>query len=269
MVSVLQEIKQELKVFDRISFVEENHLYKIDGEFTNSPSVTRLLKRFKKEFDSKAAAVRVAKRMRTTTEQVLADWALGNLYSTTIGTMLHKYIENHYCNIKEPYQGSFDGLGYDEKKDISINFPKLVKQFHNFYEENSHLQCIKTEIILGDIHDTKICGMSDMLCYNTKTNQIEILDFKTNKRMQKKSKYGGKLLYPFDDTHEGELNEYTIQLNCYKYFMQKYTDLNVTKKKIVWFNVNNDNYQLYELEDIQPKIEEMFNVYKSNSLFAV
>ena len=32
------------------------------------------------------------------------------------------------------------------------------------------------------------------------------------------------LFFPFDDMSVGELNEYTIQLNVYKYFIEKYTD---------------------------------------------
>lgn len=263
---ITSRINKSLSIFNRISFVEEKHYYKIDNKDTNCPSVTQLLKRFKHKFDADAAAARVAKRMRTTVAQVLADWALGNLYSTTIGTMLHNYIENYYNKVSAPYKGNFDGLGYDEKKDIATNFPKLVKQFHNFYNDNQHLHCIKNEIILGDIDDTNVCGMSDMLSYNSNTNQLEILDFKTNKRMQKKTKYGN-LKYPFDDMSEGEINEYCIQLNTYKYFVEKHTDLKIGKKKIIWFNINNPNYEIYELDNIQPKISEMFNVFKASSLF--
>lgn len=264
----VDKILNKLSVFDRISFVEENHLYKIDGEFTNSPSVTRLLKKFKKEFDKEAAAAKTAKRLNTTVKQVLADWEINNLYSTTIGTMLHKYIENSYLGIKEEFQGNFDRLGYDEKKDIAKNFPLLVKQFKNFHKDYKHLECIKNEIMLGDVEDTKICGMSDMLIFNNKTKKLEILDFKTNKRMEKKSKYGGKLLYPFDDMYEGELNEYAIQLNTYKYFVESYTDLKIDKIRIIWFNVKNTDYQVFDLQQMQPKIIDMFNVYKSASLFA-
>ena len=85
--------------------------------------------------------------------------------------------------------------------------------------------------------------------------------------MEKKSKYGGILLYPFDDMYEGELNEYTIQLNTYKYFVEKYTNLKIGKMRIIWFNVVNDNYHVYTLEDIQPKIKAMFEVFNASSLF--
>jgi hypothetical protein len=247
--------------------MERSHSYLIDGEPSNSPSVTRLLKKFKREFDKQGNAARVAKRMRVSVNQVLADWDINNLYSTTLGSMLHKYIENFYCNKRVEFEGKFDGLGFDEKKQIVLNFPKLVGYFQNFYDDNKHLICVKNEIVLGDLDDTRVCGMSDLLCYNTQTDSLEILDFKTNKKMESKSKYGN-LLFPFDDMSEGELNEYTIQLNTYKYFVEKYTNLKIDKLKIVWFNVKNDNYIVYELDDIQSKITAMFDQFKSSVLFA-
>jgi hypothetical protein len=260
-------LAKELAVFNRITFVEKNHSYLIDGQPTNSPSVTKLLKKFKKEFDKDAAAARVAKRMRVSINTVLADWEINNLYSTTIGSMLHKYIENFYCNKRVEFEGKFNGLGFDEKKKIAENLPKLIGYFQNFYNDYSHLLCARNEIVLGDIDDTRVCGMSDMLCYNTQTDELEIIDYKTNKKMEKKSKYGN-LLYPFDDVSEGELNEYTIQLNTYKYFVEKSTNLKIGKMRIIWFNVVNDNYKVYELDDIQPKIKLMFDKFKASSLFA-
>jgi hypothetical protein len=259
-------ITKELAIFNRVTFVEHTHSYLIDGQPANKLSVTKVLKTFKKEFDKHTVAARVAKRMKTTTEAVLADWGLGNLYSTTIGSMLHKYIENFYCNKRVEFEGDFGGLGFDEKKKIGENLPKLIGYFQNFYNENAHLLCVKTEIVLGDVDDTRVCGMSDLLCYNTNTDELEILDFKTNKKMEKKSPYGN-LFFPFDDMSEGEINEYTIQLNTYKYFVEKYTNLKIGKLKIVWFNVVNDNYKIFELEDIQPKIKLMFERFKSASLF--
>ena len=75
---------QELAVFNRITFVEKTHSYLIDGSPTNRPSVTRLLKKFKKEFEKEKIAARVAKRDNVPVDIVLADWGLNNLYSTTL-----------------------------------------------------------------------------------------------------------------------------------------------------------------------------------------
>lgn len=260
------DILKQLSVFNRITFVEKTHTYLIDNESTNSPSVTQLLKQFKRPFDKDVISKRVAKKTGRTVEHVLADWELNNLYSTTIGSLFHKYVENYYCNKQPELDQTFPGLGYEEKEKIATNFPKMVEQFHEFYDNNSFLHCIRSEMVVGDIDDTKVCGMLDMLCWNENTNKYEILDFKTNKKMTKQSDYG-LLLYPFEHMSEGEINEYTIQLNTYKYIIEKYTNIEIDKLKIVWFNAINESHQIFELKDIQNNIKLMFNVFKSNSLF--
>jgi hypothetical protein len=257
---------KELAIFNRVTFVESNHSYLIDGQPSGSPSVTRLLKRYKKQFEKEKMAARTAKKTGKTTAQVLAEWELNGLYSTTLGSMLHKYIENFYANKRIEFEGKFDGLGFDEKKKIGEVLPVMISYFQNFYNENKHLICVKSELVLGDLDDTKVCGMSDMLCYNSETDKLEILDFKTNKKMDKTSPWGN-LFYPFDDMTEGEVNEYTIQLNCYKYFIEKYTSLKIDKLKILWLSQNNSNYQVIELADLQPKIKMMFEHFTSSSLF--
>jgi len=259
---------KELALFNRITFVEKTHSYLIDGQPTSCPSVTKLLKRFKKEFDKEKIAARVAKKTNSTIAQVLADWDLNNLYSTTLGSMLHKYIENYYLNKRVEFEGSFAGLGFDEKKKLAETLPKLIEYFQNFYNDHSNLICVRNEMVIGDVDDTRVCGMMDMLAYNIKTDQLEILDFKTNKKMEKTSPWGN-LFYPFDDMTEGEINEYTIQLNCYKYILEKYTSLKIGKMKLIWFNVSNPNYEVIELGEIQPKIKLMFDQFKTSSLFGV
>ena len=215
-------IAKELEAFDRITFVEEGHNYFIDGVLNTSPSVTRLLKQFKQKFDVDQAAVRVAKRQGTTVDHIKAEWEMNNLYSTTIGSMFHKYVENFYCKKDDAFEGNFNMLGFDEKQKIKQNLPKLVDYFNNFYKDHSEYESVKSEFVVGDLDDTKVCGMLDMLATNSKTGSLEIWDFKTNKKIAH-STYGN-LFYPFEDMCEGQINEYTIQLNTYKYFVEKYTN---------------------------------------------
>lgn len=256
---------KELAVFDRITFIESNHTYLIDGVDTSCPSVTRLLKQFKKKFDVDAAAARVAKRQGTTTDHIKAEWEMNSLYSTTIGSMFHKYVENFYCKKDDAYEGNFKLLGFEEKEKIKENLPKLVSYFQNFYKDYSDYENVKSEFVVGDIDDTRVCGMLDMLAYNPKSGRLELWDFKTNKKIAH-STYGN-LFYPFEDMCEGQINEYTIQLNTYKHFIEKYTNLRIDGMKVLWFNVVNTNYEVFEMPDIQPKIAQMLERYKATALF--
>ena len=248
-------------MFKRITFIESTHSYLIDGNSTNCPSVTQLIKKFKKPFEKERMARMVANKTGSTSEQVKREWDQNNLFSTTLGSMLHKYIENFYNGKRLPFDGDLKNLKNEQKEQIIEVFPKLTKQFHNFAKTNHCLHSIKNEFVVGDLNDTNICGMLDMLCYNSETDEIEILDFKTNKKMAKESRYG-KLLSPFDDMSEGEINEYTIQLNVYKYIIEKHTSLKISKMKIIWINRNNDEYQMFELDHIQDKIAQMFDCFR-------
>jgi len=256
---------KELSVFNRITFIESKHVYLIDGNETRSLSVTGLIKKFKPPFDKEKMSSIVARKRGVSSAQIKLEWDLNNLYSTTIGSMLHKYIENFYNNKRIQFDGSLKSLGAFEKQKISETLPCLIKYFQQFYEDHPQLLCVKNELVLGDINGTKICGMADLLCYNTDSNQLEILDFKTNKKISETSKYGN-LLSPFSDMSLGEINEYTIQLNVYKYFIEKYTNLKIDKLKIIWFNnVANENYKIFELKNIQNKIHELFSDLNQSS----
>lgn len=258
--------QKELSVFDRICFVESTHSYLIDGQPTHDLSVTRLIKKFKREFKQKEMAARVAKKRKTTIDHILAEWEMNRLYSSTIGTLLHKYVESFYTKQKFDPVFNSDVLAFEEKQKLKTNLPVLIEYFQKFYNDNSHLQCIKNEFIVGDLDDTKLCGTADMLCLNTQDNTIELLDFKTNKKLDSSSKYA-KLFYPFGDMDECEINEYTIQLNTYKYFIEKYTNIKVEKMKLIWLQATNNSYQIIELPCIQNKINLMFDRFKSFSLF--
>ena len=84
--------------------------------------------------------------------------------------------------------------------------------------------------------------------------------------MESNSPYGN-LFYPFETMSEGQINEYTIQLNVYKYFLEKYTNIKLKKLKIVWFNITNSTYKIFNIPDIQNSIQLMFSVVKADSLF--
>jgi hypothetical protein len=256
---------KQLSVFNRITFVEKSHTYLIDGTATNCVSVTGVIKKFKPIFNVEEAANRVAKRLNVSVQDVRNDWEINNQLSTTLGSIVHKYIENFYSNKKIPIEQTLisNVLGKYEKHILLQKIPKLISYFHEFHNDFIHLIGAKTEFVIGDINNTKICGMVDLLCYNEKTDTFEIIDFKTNKKIKTASAYKTKMISPFNDLPDCELAHYTIQLNTYRYIIEKYTNLKITGLKIVWLNSDNETYKIFELDDIQPKIKEAFQLLSS------
>jgi len=247
---MLKEL-QKLKVFDRITFYDDTHSYKIDKEPAAKLSVTGLVNTVKEPFDEDKWSKIKADEFGCTPEEVKLVWKKNNQMATYQGSTLHSYIDNYYQNKVKPYNRILAEsiLGPSLHEMMFKNLKILVKQFNNFYSDTGeYILPIKNEFVVGDLGDTRICGMLDMLAYNMLTEQFEIYDFKTNKRFAKTSEFEKKLQAPLEHLDECEFNIYSLQLSFYKIFIQKYTDIKIDKLKIVWFSVNNKDYEVIELK---------------------
>jgi hypothetical protein len=250
---MLEDLKK-LKVFDRITFYDDKHSYKIDGQPSAKVSVTGLVNTVKEPFDEEKWAGIKGKELGFTPEQMKLLWKKNNQMATYQGSTLHNYIDNFYQNKVKPYDRDLAKaiLGEVLHDKMYGNLKVLVKQFMNFYNDTKdYILPVKNEFVVGDLEDTRICGMLDMLAYNTETEKYEILDFKTNKRFSLVSEYEKKLQYPVQHLDECELNIYSLQLSLYKIFIQKYAKIEIDKLKVVWFSVNNENYKVIELDFLQ------------------
>lgn len=247
---MLEEL-QKLKVFDRITFYDNNHSYKIDGKPSAKVSVTGLVNTVKEPFDENKWSAIKAKEFGCTPDEVKLVWKKNNQMATYQGSTLHNYIDNFYQNKVKPYNRVLAEsiLGESLHKMMYNNLKKLVVQFDNFYNETKdYILPVKNEFVVGDISDTRVCGMLDMLAYNSKEKTLEIYDFKTNKEFNECSRFDKKLLPPLEHLDECEFNTYSLQLSFYKIFIQKHTDIKIGDIKIAWFSVNNDDFKIIPLK---------------------
>jgi len=264
---MLEQLKK-LKVFDRITFYDDKHSYKICDEISAKVSVTGLVNTVKEPFDENKWAGIKAKEFGCSPEEMKLVWKKNNQMATYQGSTLHNYIDNFYQNKVKPYNRVLAEsiLGQTLHEMMHKNLKLLVKQFNNFYSDTSeYILPIKNEFVVGDLGDTRICGMLDMLAYNTLTDQFEIFDFKTNKRFSEISEFGKKLLPPVNHLDECEFNIYSLQLSLYRLFIQKYTDIKIDKLKIVWFSVNNENYKVIELKYFPEECMALMQQYLTNN----
>lgn len=261
---MLNELKK-LKVFDSIIFLDNTHTYKINGEPSAKVSVTGLVGSVKEPFEENKWAAIKAKKEGCTTEEMKAFWKRNNRMSTYQGSTLHTYIENYYQNKVIPYDrtNARDVLGEELANKMRDNLHVLVRQFGKFYNDTKDtILPIKHELVIGDIDDTRICGMLDMLSYNVETESFEIYDFKTNKAFSRESKFNKYLLEPLTHLQECEHNTYSLQLSLYSYFIRKYTGIEISKLKIAWFSINNDDYKVIDLEYMPNEVDSIIARYK-------
>jgi hypothetical protein len=257
---------KKLKVFDRITVYDDKHSYKIDGQPSAKVSVTGLVNTVKEPFEEDKWATIKAKEMGISPEEMKLLWKKNNQMATYQGSTLHDYIDNFYQNKVKPYNRNLAEaiLGPTLHEMMYKNLKVLVKQFMHFYNDTKdYILPVKNEFVVGDLEDTKICGMLDMLVYNTETEKYEIFDFKTNKRFSMASEFEKQLQPPLQHLDECEFNIYSLQLSLYKMFIQKYAKIDIDKLKVVWFSINNENYKIIELNFLE---KECLTLLTDNSL---
>jgi ATP-dependent exoDNAse (exonuclease V) beta subunit len=245
--------------FSDIRFLAKNHSYKIGNE-TAKYSVTKLLKKYEKPFESDKIAERVARKRGILKEAVLKEWDFKRDYSTHKGSEFHLFAENYLQRRQiQIDQEAIRKFLKERGEDIFVEdyyneIALLVKNFLQFYDwwKKDYI-LLKTEFVIGD-KDASVCGTIDNLSYNRKTKKLAIFDYKTNKKIGTSSDYNNKLLSPFEHLDECELVKYSLQLWLYKHMIEKNTGFEVEPPHIVWVT-GTEGYELIPTIDMSKEVK--------------
>jgi ATP-dependent exoDNAse (exonuclease V) beta subunit len=252
-------IHKELAKFKGIKYYDEPHIYIIDGQQLTSG--TAFVGEFKEKFDSQGQAIKSAKKKGVSVEEMLAEWEFKGDFSRTKGTLLHNYAENHWQNKVLP----LDYTLYDERFGEGLMKERLeecIRMFEEFYlKAQKNLIPIAMELVIGDA-ELGVGGMVDCLFWNDKYKEYQIWDYKTNKEIAEYSKYRKRMKAPINFLHDCELEAYSIQLNLYKYIIQKNTDIKIGKCFLVHIHEEQEQYNVIECKEYQEIIQLLFD-YKS------
>jgi hypothetical protein len=258
----------------QIVFDDEPHKYYINGA-TDYTSVTTVIHSMFGEFDSIGTAKKMVAKptflngekqykqyrnllynngvARTPGELVLAlleRWDHVRDEAAMLGTKLHRDCELFY-------------------NDMSVDNDTREYKFFLQYvqdQEDKKFQPHRTEImVFGE--EEKICGSVDML-YIDEDGNGRLRDWKRSKKI---SKYGfgkkgkGKL------AHLSDCNfmHYSLQLNLYRYFLEKYYGFNIVDMAIVVFHPKNKAYQEIFIEKMDDEIADLIAAHtgKHRSMF--
>lgn len=256
------ELVELEKSFEGVFFSERDHSYLIDGVKSKS-SVTQIIKKYTKPFESEKIAKIVASRDGVEVSDVLAKWDFARDFGCHKGTQLHQYIENFLARKKSPLNSfSIESFVRQYSDYISVEkyyeeLAHLISSFHNFYNKwKEKYVIVKSELVVGD-KKTGICGCIDNVSYNLDKKQLCIFDYKTNKDIKTKNKE--KMLGPLSHLDQCELNTYSLQLCIYSLILKRNSPFNIEElPKILW--LSGDSYELIPIKPLFKEAELLLDL---------
>ena len=258
-------IKTKIKeVFGKYTFIEDGHYYLCNGKRVGI-STTGLIGQYENHFDSETISQQVADKRGISQQEVLEEWRIENLHSTIKGSFIHEFAQSLW----EGKEYVFDYSKVPKEIDIDrlkSDINKLIPQAINFYNDHKDMyELIGCEVYLGD-EDFDECGATDQILYNKYTGEIAIIDYKTNKKIERESYRHKKMLIPLNKFDDCNYVHYSLQLSGYKFKFEKNTKLKVDETFIVYFNINADNYEIIEPLNMEKEVKEILELRRINKM---
>lgn len=280
------------KINGNVGFKEESHVYEnLKDPSIKYVSVTTLIERFgqpfDKEFTSKYKALerllpsdvwkkekgalwktkKIPKdflevydidenELNKVQQDILDEWTQTNREACERGTKIHAQLENSFYKAGNAVNLSKFGIGgkFVCKKDYSD-----LDLEYGVYPEY---------LIYYDSPDNTIhlAGQIDLLIKNG--NELSILDWKTNKKIDTKSFYNQstrsttKMKYPLTNLDDCNLCHYYLQLSTYAWMLQKLNpEFTINTLKIVHFD-HEGKQTIYDVPYLKEDVEKMLKYHK-------
>lgn len=245
----------------QITFNEENHSYKVNGD--TYVSVTTLIHKYFPEFnENKIIEKMMASKNWSNSpyyglsvQQIKDQWKGSRIEASQAGTELHAKIETYYNTVLDDkcLLGDYSCFGERTTKDIEY--------FINFDKE-CMLKPARTEWRVFT-EDFKVAGSIDMIFHGSKPGTIKLYDWKRSKEIKMTNPFE-KGFYPVDKLDHCNYSHYCLQLNLYKYILEKHYDLSVEEMALIVIHPNNLNYIKIAVPDLSQLVLLLLYHYKAN-----
>ena len=237
-----------------ITFDEGPHIYTVHGQ-QGYTSVTTWIHQQFSHFDADKVIDNMEKRgslkdpankyYGMTKDQIKSLWEKNGREASGSGTKMHYDIECFYND--ESVQNDSQEYGY----------------FENF-RRDFPLKPYRTEWMVYD-EDTKISGSIDMVFMDpddSTTCSCQIYDWKRVRGIQYEDAFEGKMAKNPIIGHLPDSNfwHYSLQLNTYKYILEKNYGKKITAMYLVCMHPENPvgNYERIEVHDLSKDVRQLF-----------
>ena len=199
-----------------ISLRKDTHVYNLSSRTDISfTSVTTFVDQFFEKFDAQKIANKLVnshpKYLGKTVESLLGDWEMARQH----GTNVHQEIEDWIKKDIQPIEAQ------------SIAGVRWIKD----YKKIGNIELL-SEVIVYSI-ELGIAGTLDLLALNKNTNQYEIIDWKTSKKISKEP-FNRKVGIKPETKSIMDCNyyHYALQLSLYRYILEEFYGLVVRDQLI-------------------------------------
>ena len=246
-----------------IKFDEGPHIYTIDGDSDYSSVTTWNHSHF-----PKFNADNIIKKMMSSKKwpeseyfgmrprEIKEKWRNNGKEASEAGTKMHFDIECYYNDLE-----------------VEVDEDCLEwKYFENFEQEiGSALEPYRTEWMVWD-KEHRLAGSIDMIFENP-DGTLQIYDWKRCKEIKKDNRWDSAITECISHLPDSNFWHYSLQLNTYKWMIEKNYGKKVTNMYLVCLHPNNKNgsYLRYEVPDMTDEVNDLMQLkrdmlkQKSNS----
>jgi hypothetical protein len=217
----------------RIEFDEATHTY-TDDIGIEYVSGTQFVHRYCKPFDAEQMALHCSGNPRSEwydvpVDEIIRAWDAKREAACALGTAVHWFIETGELS---------DGVYVPQAM-----YANAENAFHDFLSNHGFPE--QEKIIFCPRYG--IAGTVDALFYADRI----IGDWKTNAEIKFENPFG-KMLAPFDFLDDCNANHYRLQLNLYRFILERDYDCPIEGMKIV--HITENGWNEYEMEEIENRI---------------
>ncbi len=228
-----------------IEFIEEGHKYIYKGveEFT---PVSSLYSSFFKEFDAKGIAANKARNSRKSAEEFLEEWECVRVKASSVGTFMHRQIENTINGRPVERFINFDFVGKFSEVHETMDVDREMTYFNAFMKQLKPVP-FRTEWCVFD-PDNKVAGTIDFICRNA-DGTFEMFDWKRSQKVDPNGKgfNGNKGINGLETVDDTPFWHYVLQQNTYSYILEKHYGIEVKGMHLVVLHPDYSNFKVFDV----------------------
>ena len=232
-------------------FDEPTHIYTVKGSSEGIVSITKFLHEFFPHFDADAVIKNMMKSKKWPdskwygmSPQAIKDaWNANGRQASEAGTDMH-------LGIEMVMNGAEDVVPDSTKESIEW------KYFWNYWNKDCLIwEPWRTEWEIWD-EDLKLAGSVDMIYRNRINGTFAVYDWKRSKEIKMENTFQSGF-GPVSHLPDCNYWHYTLQLNMYRWMLEKHYGIVVSEMALVIMHPNNTNYRKYVLNRLDDEVEGM------------